>query len=781
MYLVYLLDYNSDLTSDTPVPSNKELYIYDPITQDEALMITDPVLTLEASKAGSFTCIIPQTNYGYGRIIRRLTRLVVKKNNKVIFMGRINTEDRDLYLNQEITAEGALAYLNDSLTGKKIFTTDDNSTLFNLLNYVFTNHNNKFPNEPWKQFHLEEENCHAKFVGRDDKSIESDMISYYSMNFDNSLEIVNELVSLANGVYKIEYNEEHGYWDVYIYDKNNLPITSNQPIEFGVNLLDLIQTYDNTDICSAVAPFGGESIQVSKEIGEIIAGKDINTRLGPDGEVPGGQPPFPPDTDPDTRPVIAEWYYDAISVREIENTNGPYTIYPAGDPGYGYWVFGLYIDNYNRAHPDNPLNKLYLSWRGYTFDTRGDEYAPPGYTEDCAWRIYDSLGQTLGYREFSNRNLDSDINEVIDLSDARYLGAYRIVLSGRWFTVTPIIRRDAVIVEENDLVNISECDAFEPDENSLYHPEGDFYLYSKNLIDSYGLIEQKLEYNIEDTPIKVEDWILPYSANGHNDFDFDTTGDGPLGAAKEYPNTWLGYDVGNDDPYDMEFSKGNYQILPGPSGYSCIQYRLPDVGNPNRPRGVFISTRMHGFGIVEHDGTHYKVDGMYAIFDASWYLLAFKSTEEVGFTSIKDEYIDLSDPKYFGAKYIRVGGYGGAIPRAAVPSDDTYARDRLLDEAKLYLTSYQWEKVVIEATAVDLNMVSDEWDKFDICSDVECLSNYHGITGFYLPLTSLTLHLASIEDNSIKLGYDNDEYLSNQLSENLRLASISNTTNGRRT
>ena len=797
MYTVSLMEYNTTPTSDTPTPATDELYIYDPLTTDEGLMLTEPILSLEASCAGTFSCILPETNYGYGRIIRRRTRLVVRKDNKIIFMGRVNTEDRDLYLNQNIEAEGALAYLNDSLTEKKVFTasndeTNTTSSLFDILDYVFTNHNNKFPNEPWKRFNLiktgsaygNNDEYKAKFTGRNSYNIESSQISYYSINFYSSMETISELLSLANAVLKIEYNDVSEEWDVYVYDKYNLPKAS-QAVEFGKNLLDLIQTYNATDICSSVAPFGGDLIQESKEIGEAIAGYGINTRLDNGQEVPGNPAPTHGD-DPDSRPVIAEWYVDTISVHSPDNwIYGRYNAY-----GLGYWVFGLYINNYNATKPDNEkLKQLYVSWRGFKFTTNAGEDAPEGYICDCAWRIYDSSGNTIAYHAFDATGFDEEINEVIDLTDGKYFGAHHIVISGWGGTIKPLLRRDAIVLEENDKVNITKCDVMGTEStDDLVHEENSFYLYSKSLVNSIGMVEKKLEYDIEDSHTPVSDWTLPYSANGHDDFDFDTTDDGPLGAAKEYPATALGYFVGNsgDEP-DLELNKGHYDIIPfGDSSYKTLQYRLPSAGDPNRPRGVYISCRMHPFGIYE-DTTHnkkYNINGMYVIFDDAWQVLSYKSTDEPemgqGFTTMKDEYIDLTAAQNYGAKYIRVGCWGSAVTLKCVPTDESYPRNKLLAQAELYLTQSQWEEKVIEVTAVDLNMTSDEWERFDICTNVEVLSNFHGITGVYFPLTRLDIQLDMFENNTIKLGYDNDEYLSYQLSENLRLQSVAQTIEERR-
>lgn len=755
MYSVSLMEYNTTPTSDIPTPSTDELYIYEPLTSDEGLILTEPVLYLESSSVGSFSCNIPETNYGYGKIIKRRTRVIVRKDDKVIFMGRINSEDRDLYLTEKIEAEGALAYLNDSLTEKKTYSY---KSLPYILNDIFTNHNSKFPNEPWKQFNFlydaEQDisiNCKAEFTGRDDTNVESKKITQYNINFDITMEIVTELLVIANAVLKIDYNDTSGKWDVYIYKKydyatdgSNFPVNS-QPIEFGVNLIDLMQSYDKTDYCTAVAPFGGDLIPESKEIGEAVAGYI------------GDNP---------------ESIYDKILIRGPHDYD--YVVWDVSeDPefaGSGYWAFEFDIEAYNNAHPNRPLKKLYLSWRTHWFDTR------TGYIADNAWRIISRVDddyQSLAYHEItSGDGFVSEINEEIDLSDSKYARASLIRMGGWGKLITPLIRRDAEVVEEADKVNISKCDAFNTDEDGLRHPEGSFYLYSDTLINSLGLIEKKLEYNIEDSVKPLDPFSNPYH--------------GQFGDSAVYGEHALGYFVGNvgDEP-DLNKHKGEYQIIPfNNTAYNCIEYELPDLTSPNRPRGVYITSRMHHYGIFTWNNKQWLINGMYVFLDTSHQVLSYQAASEadkgVGFTNLKREFIDLSDPKVFGAKYIRVGGYvGSGYPIELIPSDDAYSRNRLMDQAKLYLTSNQWEKSVIEATAVDLNMVNDSFERFDICTLIEVVSDYHGVYT-YLPLTRLELHLDNYANNSIKVGYDSDSYLSYQLNEYLRATSVEETVEERR-
>lgn len=739
MYSVYLIDYNSTPTAWTPTPVREKLYIYDQLTHDEGMMLTEPELYRAVSSAGSFSFNLPKTNYGYGKIIKTVTRVVVEKDDKVIFMGRINSDDEDLWQNQKISAEGALTYLNDSVSEKKIY---KSKTLNEIVDDIFSTHNSKFPDEPWKQFHRvtitnpsSENGYPAKFVGRDSEDANSDKISYYSINYDNPLELLQELTDLADGAFTIKYNDTNGYWDVYIYSKFSFPVNSSQPIEFGLNLLELTKSNDNSNVCSVLMPIGGELIQKSKEIGEAVAGYEMSSDW-------------------------ANWYPDTIYVHPSDSW--AYSKYPAHDVGSGYWSFRLRIDQYNNSNPNKHLKKLYISWRGYKFTTNAPatpDEAPEGSIEDCAWRVYDAAGNTLGYRAYDAEGFDSAIDEEIDLSDSEYYGATLIVVTGWGLDITPMIYRDAVTVEENDRLTIEKCAAFE-NVDGFTHYANSPYLISNSLVEKYGVIEKKVEYDIEDKIAPISDWTTPVTGS-----------------------TALGCYAGeaSDDP-NPNADRGNYQIIPfGDNSYGTTQYELPNFRDSSYPRGVFISCRMHYYGIFDWDNKHWLINGMYAVYDNAWQLLGYKeaSQESMGksFNTVVNEYIDLSDAKYYGAKYIRVGGWGGDVTLKLVPSDDISQANRLLAQAELYLTDYQWEKNVIEATAVDLNVTGEEWETLDICTNVSVGLD----VSTYFPITSLTMRLDDFSDNKIILGYDNEEYITTQLSQEQRILSVQQSLEERRT
>ena len=752
MYSVYLTDYNATPNERQETITKEKLYIYDQLNHDEALMITEPILNLEASKAGSFSFNLPQTNTGYNKIIRGLTRVVVEKDDHIIFMGRILESDNDIWMNTKVAVDGALTYLNDSISEKKIFT---NKNVYEITKDILDHHNTKFPNEPWKQFNVITDipnDKKAKFVGRDVNDASSNNISSYSINYDNPLELLQELVELADGAFTYKYNETSEQWDVYIYDKFRFPAIS-QPIEFGLNLFDLTQSYNNSSICTVVAPFGGDLVQRSKAIGDAIAGFQMSY-FSEGTPVPQGW----------TNVYWASWYPDSIYVHDpTASQNWYYSKYQAHDVGGGYWVFVLHIDQYNQRNPQRPLKKLYISWRGYNFTTGPEEEAGEGQIEDCAWRVYDSVGNTLGYRAFNTPGFDSAIDEEIDLTNSEYYGATTIWVSGWGLSITPMIYRDAEISEENDRLTIEKCDEF-IDVDGFTHYAGSPYLISNDLVEKYGVIEKKLEYDIADSIVPITGVITP------------STG-----------STALGCFAGNasEDP-NPDADRGNYQIIPfGDSGYSTIQYELPDHKDPNYPRGVFITCRMHYYGIYDWDNKHWLINGMYAVYDGVWQLLGYKeaNVEAMGksFNTVVNEYIDLSDAKYYGAKYIRAGNWGDGVTFNVIPSNDIIQANRLLAQAKLYLTQYQWEKTVIEATAVDLNMTDDSWEALEVCTNTYVISDSHNMYPSYFPITSLSIQLDDFSQNKVILGYDNEEYITTQLSQEARVLSITQSIEERRT
>lgn len=88
--------------------------IYDP--RIEKLQLEEAELQQAKNKAGSMTFTIPAAHtYAQTSIIPGITRIVVKEDEETIFKGRITKTNPNFYDDAECTAEGDLAYLNDTV------------------------------------------------------------------------------------------------------------------------------------------------------------------------------------------------------------------------------------------------------------------------------------------------------------------------------------------------------------------------------------------------------------------------------------------------------------------------------------------------------------------------------------------------------------------------------------------------------------------------------------------------------------------------------------------
>ncbi len=89
------------------------LPIYD--LRDEDLVLIDPKLDLEVNKAGSFSFKMPPQHPQYYLPQQMLSCIQVFQDSEEVFNGRITGCKIDFYNRKQITCEGQLAYLNDSI------------------------------------------------------------------------------------------------------------------------------------------------------------------------------------------------------------------------------------------------------------------------------------------------------------------------------------------------------------------------------------------------------------------------------------------------------------------------------------------------------------------------------------------------------------------------------------------------------------------------------------------------------------------------------------------
>lgn len=217
----------------------ERICVYNDSYQLEETTLIDPKLELSESLAGTFKAKLPAKNNGYEFIERLNTEIIIYKNKKEIWSGRVIKEDTDFWKNRSIECEGELAYLNDTIQPQAEYTDISASRLLDALIRV---HNTKAPDD--KKF----------TIGAVTVQDTSESLAKYT-NYESTLEAIgNLLIKRLGGFLRIRKVDGIRYLD-YIREQDRE--TSTQIIQFGRNLLDFTKTYDATEFCTVLLPLGG--------------------------------------------------------------------------------------------------------------------------------------------------------------------------------------------------------------------------------------------------------------------------------------------------------------------------------------------------------------------------------------------------------------------------------------------------------------------------------------------------------------------------------------------
>ena len=219
--------------------------------QEKEYVLLNPVLNMELNTAGSFEFSMPPSHAFYDALHPVISTIEVYEDESLLWFGRPMEVKKDFFNNRQIYCEGALAFFNDSVQRLHEY---DSISLHTFFRTVIANHNSQVAQD--RQFTVGS-------ITVTDKNV------YRKLNYDSTYDCLKRQCLDAEGGYFF-IRRENGV--NYIDWLSSMPYTCNQPVEFGLNLLDLTSDFDATSIATCVIPLG----DTDEETGEPLTVKSVN-------------------------------------------------------------------------------------------------------------------------------------------------------------------------------------------------------------------------------------------------------------------------------------------------------------------------------------------------------------------------------------------------------------------------------------------------------------------------------------------------------------------------
>ena len=208
--------------------------------QLEGYEIFNPKVEVELNKIGQFEFTIYNNHPNFDWLRRMKSIITVYQNNYLMFRGRILNDEQGFHNEKQVTCEGELAFLVDSIQRPYDF----NGTPAELFTQFINNHN------------AQVEESHRFIVGNITVTDPNDYIARADSEYLNTWESIQKKLIDTHGGYIWVRHEADGIYIDYLAELNFL---SPQTIEFGKNLLDLKRQTRGEDIATAIIPLGAKA------------------------------------------------------------------------------------------------------------------------------------------------------------------------------------------------------------------------------------------------------------------------------------------------------------------------------------------------------------------------------------------------------------------------------------------------------------------------------------------------------------------------------------------
>lgn len=207
----------------------------------DELKIFNAKIEKELGKSGSFEFTVYPDNPVYEEVVPLLGMVSVYQNNESIYSGRVLNISYGFYNEKQVTCEGELAFLLDTVIYPHVY----NGSFSGYLDYVLEQHNIRV--ESTKQFQR----------GRVTVGDFSPFMVVENLEYKSAYDtLMTRMVERSGGYLEVRNEGGVRYLDLLSYEADGNASTQN--ITLGKNLVDLTRETHSEDVFSCIVPQGAK-------------------------------------------------------------------------------------------------------------------------------------------------------------------------------------------------------------------------------------------------------------------------------------------------------------------------------------------------------------------------------------------------------------------------------------------------------------------------------------------------------------------------------------------
>lgn len=233
--------------------------LYSTAPGNDNQIILNPKISLEKNKPGLFSFILPPGNVLYDGIEKRKSTIIVEQDGEEIFRGCVTNDETDFYGQKTVECESEIAFFHDSIQRSYEY----NGTPYGLFELLINTHNEMVSED--QQFTI---GTVTAVSSSGTAQVDTDEYS------DTFSELNSRMINAYGGFLRVRHAGGVRYID-YLADGDE----NAQPIEFGVNLLDLKKNISAEEVFNVLIPKGAMIKAENGRYTEALKITDVNGGL----------------------------------------------------------------------------------------------------------------------------------------------------------------------------------------------------------------------------------------------------------------------------------------------------------------------------------------------------------------------------------------------------------------------------------------------------------------------------------------------------------------------